>query len=211
MEDKLKKIEIGLIEGKGPAVRDLTRQAVEAGIAPKDILEQALMPGMNEVGRRMNEGVFFIPEVLIAARTMGMVLDYLKPQLMASDVKAAGTIVIGTVHGDLHDIGKNLVRMMYEGAGFTVIDLGVDVLPEKFVAAIREHNADILALSAMLTTTMGAMKDSIQAVQEAGLRDKIKIVIGGAPISQAYADEIGADGYSPDAGMAPILAKHLIA
>jgi 5-methyltetrahydrofolate--homocysteine methyltransferase len=165
---------------------------------------------MNEVGRRFKNNEFYVPEVLIAARAMHAAMDVLKPLLAASDVQPVGTVVIGTVKGDLHDIGKNLVAMMLEGGGFNVIDLGVDVSPEKFLQAVREHKPNIVGLSALLTTTMPAMKTTIEALKEAGVRDQVKVIIGGAPVTQRFADEIGADGYAPDAASAVDVARQLL-
>jgi 5-methyltetrahydrofolate--homocysteine methyltransferase len=165
---------------------------------------------MNHVGKMFEEGEFFIPEMLIAARAMQAGLAVLKPHLMQADVKATGRVVAGTVKGDLHDIGKNLVCMLLEGAGFEIIDLGTDVVPEKFVEVVKEGKADIVALSALLTTTMPNMKVTIEALKNAGVREKAKVIIGGAPLTQAYADQIGADGYAPDASRAVALAKSLM-
>ena len=169
-----------------------------------------MIAAMKEVGRLFEEGDYFVPEMLIAARAMQAGMALLKPHLLSSEVKSAGRVAIGTVKGDLHDIGKNLVALMLEGAGFEVIDLGVDVPPEKFVDAITNSGADIVAFSALLTTTMPNMKVTIDAIQAAGLRDKVKVIIGGAPVTQAYADQIGADGYSADASRAVSLAKSLM-
>jgi 5-methyltetrahydrofolate--homocysteine methyltransferase len=166
---------------------------------------------MDEVGRCMGAGEYYIPDVLISARTMQMALDVLKPGLAESGAAQAGTAVIGTVAGDLHDIGKNLVGMMLEGANFDVVDLGVDVSPEQFVAAAQEHGANLIGMSALLTTTMVSMQDTVDAFDEAGIRDQVKILVGGAPVTQAYADEVGADGYAPDAGSAAVVARDLLA
>jgi 5-methyltetrahydrofolate--homocysteine methyltransferase len=191
-------------------VRENVQIAVDAGIAPEVILQQGLIPAMTEVGRLFEIGEYFVPEMLIAARAMQAGLAILKPRLVAANIAAAGKVVIGTVQGDLHDIGKNLVAMMMEGAGFEIVDLGTDVSPEKFVAAARDHNANLMALSALLTTTMPKMEATIKAVQEAGLRDQVKVMIGGAPVTQGYADKIGADGYAADASRAASLAKTLV-
>ncbi len=171
------------------------------------ILNQGLIAGMDIVGERMENGEMFIPEVLGAAKLMGKCVEVLKPLLGEDDMDSAGHVVIGTVKGDLHDIGKNLVSMMMESAGFIVTDLGVDVAPETFIKAINENDANILALSALLTTTMPMMKQTVEAIVESGLRDNVKILVGGAPVTQAFADEIGADGFAPDAGAASKLAK----
>jgi 5-methyltetrahydrofolate--homocysteine methyltransferase len=191
-------------------VRENVQIAVDAGIAPEVILQQGLIPAMTEVGRLFEIGEYFVPEMLIAARAMQAGLAILKPRLVAANIAAAGKVVIGTVQGDLHDIGKNLVAMMMEGAGFEIVDLGTDVSPEKFVAAARDHNANLMALSALLTTTMPKMEATIKAVQEAGIRDQVKVMIGGAPVTQGYADKIGADGYAADASRAASLAKTLV-
>ena len=211
MSDTLAKIEEGVISGDGAGVKSMAADALEEGLVASDVLQKALMPAMEEVGRRMKEGEFYIPEVLIAARAMQMGLDILKPYLAEGEVGSSGTVVIGTVKGDLHDIGKNLVGMMFEGAGYTVVDLGTDASPEKFVEAAKESSANLIGLSALLTTTMVAMKDTVEAFVEAGVRDQVKIMVGGAPVTQAYADEIGADGYAPDAGSVVEAARQLVA
>jgi 5-methyltetrahydrofolate--homocysteine methyltransferase len=200
----------GVIGGKRPEVELKVREALEAGILPERILNEGLIGAMNEVGRRFEVGQFYVPEMLIAARAMQAGLAILKPQLMETGVKATGRVVMGTVKGDLHDIGKNLVGMMLEGAGFEIINLGTDVPPEKFAQAVRESGAQLLGMSALLTTTMQNMKATVEAIEDLGLRDKVKIMIGGAPVTEAYAKEIGADGYAPDASRAVALAKSLI-
>ena len=169
-----------------------------------------MIAAMKEVGRRFEEGDYYVPEMLVSARAMQAGLSLLKPRLVQSDVKSAGRVAIGTVKGDLHDIGKNLVALMLEGTGFEVKDLGVDVPPEKFVDAITSGDAEIIALSALLTTTMPNMKTTIEAIRQAGLRDKVKVIIGGAPVTQEYADQIGADGFSADASRAVSLAQTLV-
>ena len=190
---------------------NLVKQALAAGALPKEILNQGLIAGMDIVGERMEAGDMFIPEVLMAARTMATCVEILKP-LLADDEGAAGaSVIIGTVKGDLHDIGKNLVAMMMESAGLEVHNLGVDIAPEEFVAQIKAKNAKLVCLSALLTTTMPAMKKTVEAITEAGLKDKVKIMVGGAPVTQAFADEIGADGFASDAGSASKLAKQLAA
>jgi len=199
-----------LIDGRAKEVKQMVSDALAEGVAPADILNKALIVGMNEVGRRFKANEFYVPEVLLAARAMHAAMDVLKPLLAASKVKPRGVVTLGTVKGDLHDIGKNLVGMMMEGSGFQVIDLGVDCAPDKFVAAVKEHKPDIVAMSALLTTTMVNMKSTIQAIAEAGLRKKVKIMVGGAPLTQRYADEIGADGYAPDAASAAELATVLV-
>lgn len=199
-----------IIGGKKDQAEALTKEAIESGIAPEEILNKGLIAGMNIVGQKFKANEFYVPEVLIAARAMHSAMDYLRPILAETGAKPVGRIVIGTVKGDLHDIGKNLVSMMLQGSGFELIDLGVNVEPEKFIEAIKANNAEIVALSALLTTTMPAMKDAIKSIEAAGLRDKVKIMVGGAPVTQNYADEIGADGYSPDAASAVDKAKELL-
>lgn len=210
MNEKLLAIYNAILEGDITGAKDGVQIALDAGLEPGSILADGMIAAMKEVGRLFEEGDCFVPEMLIAARTMQAGLGLLKPYLLSSDVKSAGRVVIGTVKGDLHDIGKNLVALMLEGAGFEINDLGVDVGPEKFVDAIANGGADIVALSALLTTTMPTMKVTIDAIQAAGLRDKVKIIIGGAPVTQAYADQIGADGFSSDASRAVSLAQTLM-
>ncbi|MBQ1942874.1 MAG: corrinoid protein [Clostridia bacterium] len=204
--------ELATLLQKGKA-KDLTAAVTEAlatGTPAKDILNNALIAGMSVVGEKFKNNEVFVPEVLIAARAMNKALEVLKPALAASGVDPVGTALICTVKGDLHDIGKNLVKMMIEGTGFAVVDLGVDVSAEKVVAAIIEHNADIVCLSSLLTTTMMYQKDIIDAIVAAGLRDKVKIMVGGAPVTQQFADEIGADAYTPDAASAAECAKAFV-
>jgi len=186
------------------------QEALDTGIAPQQILNDGMIAAMAEVGRLFEEGEFFVPEMLIASRTMQSGLAFLKRYLVETGVKSAGKIVVGTVRGDLHDIGKNLVGMMLEGGGFEVIDIGVDVPPEKFVQAAQTANVKIIGLSALLTTTMPGMKSTIEALKDAGLRDNVRVIVGGAPITEAYAQEVGADGYAPDASRAVKLAKSLV-
>lgn len=200
-----------LITGDGDVLLEKVKGAVDAGVAADDILQKGLIAGMDIVGAKMESGEMFIPEVLMAGQAMGTVVEYLKPMLAKDGSSSAGKIIIGTVKGDLHDIGKNLVVMMMESAGFEVIDLGVDVEPEIFVEAIKNNQPDILGLSALLTTTMPMMRKSVESVVEAGLRQNLKIIVGGAPVNQAFADEIGADAYAPDAGAASKVAKTLLA
>ena len=207
----LKMITETLITGDGDKLLELVQAALDAGISAKDILQKGLIVGMDIVGEKMECGDMFIPEVLMSAQAMSMSVEVLKPLLAEGDSSSAGKVIIGTVKGDLHDIGKNLVSMMMESAGFEVIDLGVDVAPEKFVEAIKTHKPTIVGLSALLTTTMPMMKKSIMSIEESGLRDTLKIIVGGAPVNQSFADEIGADGYAPDAGAASKLAKALYA
>ena len=210
MSDTLQKLAERLYDGSAPDVAALVQQAIDEGVGPGEILTGGLVVGMDAVGRDFKAGELFVPEVLIAARAMHAGMDILKPLLAASDVQSAGKYAVGTVKGDLHDIGKNLVRMMIEGGGFEVIDLGVDVSPDGFVDAVREHQPDIIGLSALLTTTMTNMKAVIEALEEAGLRDSVKVMIGGAPVTDAYAQEIGADGYAPDAATAVDIARELM-
>jgi len=189
----------------------LVRAHLDQGENALNILDQALIAAMDEVGRKFSAGVFFVPEMLMAAEAMRAGLEVLRPHLARSDIKAKGTIIIGTVKGDVHDIGKNLVKMMLEGAGFETIDLGTDVKPDGFVTAVREHQPQLLGMSALLTTTMPGMKATIEALQEAGLRDTVKIMIGGAPVTAAFAEQIGADAYAPDAATAVDVARGLVA
>jgi 5-methyltetrahydrofolate--homocysteine methyltransferase len=197
--------------GNAPKVKELVQAALNEGVEPGDIVNNALIVGMGEIGVLFKNNEVYVPEVLIAARAMQAGLTILKPLLAEKDVKPVGKVILGTVKGDLHDIGKNLVGMMLEGAGFEVIDLGIDVAPEKFLEAVKTKDANIVAMSALLTTTMPGMKDTIEAIKAAGLRDQIKIMIGGAPVTQSFANEIDADGYAPDAASAADLAKELIA
>lgn len=200
-----------LISGDGEKLQELVQAAVDAGVPANEILQKALIVGMDIVGEKMETGEMFIPEVLMSAQAMATSVEILKPLLAEGEGASAGKVVIGTVKGDLHDIGKNLVVMMMESAGFEVIDLGVDVDPAKFVEAIKANKPSIVGLSALLTTTMPMMKKSIQSIEESGLRDGLKIIVGGAPVNQAFADEIGADGYAPDAGSASKMAKAMYA
>lgn len=198
------------IAGDASAVEELVERAVDEGASPSEIISQYLIPAMTEVGARFERQECYVPEMLVAARAMKTGLSVLKPLLVEGELETAGRVVMGTVKGDLHDIGKNLVSMMLEGAGFEVIDLGVDIGPEKFVKAVQEHKPDIVGMSALLTTTMPAMRSTIEALVEAGLRDSVKILVGGAPLTQGYAEQIGADGYAPDAGSAVRRAKDLL-
>ncbi len=199
-----------MINGQKAPVENLVRQALEAKLPPDEILNTGLIAAMKEVGARFEAGDFYVPEMLIAARAMQAGLAILKPHLAQGGIQSAGKVVIGTVKGDLHDIGKNLVSMMLEGAGFEIVDLGTDVPPEKFVAAIKENNAGLLGMSALLTTTMSNMKLVLAALKEAGVREQVKVMIGGAPVTDSFAKEIGADGYAPDASRAVTLAKSLM-
>jgi 5-methyltetrahydrofolate--homocysteine methyltransferase len=210
MDPMLKSIYESILEGQQKTAVSAVEAALSAGLDPAKILNEGMIAAMREVGRLFEEGEYYVPEMLIAARAMQSGLVILKPYLAKANVQSAGKVAIGTVKGDLHDIGKNLVTMMLEGAGFEVKDLGTDVSPEKFVAVVANEGVDILGLSALLTTTMPNMKVTIEALKEAGLRDKVKVMIGGAPVTEAYAKQIGADGYSPDASRAVNLAKSLI-
>jgi 5-methyltetrahydrofolate--homocysteine methyltransferase len=191
-------------------VKDGVNEALSAGDDPQSILFDGMVAAMGEVGRLFEEGEYFVPEMLIAARAMQDGLGILRPKLVEADIKPAGSVAAGTVKGDLHDIGKNLVCMMLEGAGFKVIDLGTDVAPEKFVDVVKKGEANVIAMSALLTTTMPNMKTTIEVLKESGLRGNVKVMIGGAPVTDAYAKEIGADGYAPDASRAVKLAKSLV-
>ena len=198
----LEDVSLALQAGRAPKVKELVQQAVDEGIPAKDVLEQGLLSGMSVVGEKFKNNEVFVPEVLIAARAMNAGVAILKPYLTEAGVEAKGTAVIGTVKGDLHDIGKNLVKMMLEGRGLNVIDLGVDVEPERFVQAAIDNEADIICCSALLTTTMGEMKHAVEAAAAKGIRDKVKIMIGGAPVTQSFCDSIGADCYTADAASA---------
>jgi 5-methyltetrahydrofolate--homocysteine methyltransferase len=207
----LAKIASRLYDGEDEAVSELVQDALDQGLAPAEVLENGLIAGMDEVGRDFKAGELFVPEVLIAARAMQAGMGILRPLLAEGDAVSAGKCVIGTVKGDLHDIGKNLVKMMLEGAGFELIDLGTDVDPSAFLEAVGEHKPDLIGMSALLTTTMPAMKATVEALEEAGLRDSVKVMIGGAPVTAAYADGIGADAYAPDAASATDTARELVA
>lgn len=205
-----KEMQDALIKGNAPKVKELAESAVAQGHSPADILNEGLIPGMAVIGERFKKNEVYVPEVLIAARAMKSGLAIIKPLLAAAKVEPIGKVIIGTVKGDLHDIGKNLVSMMLEGAGFEVIDAGVDVTPEKFVSLAKESGAKLIGLSALLTTTMPSMKDTIDRLTSEGIRDDFKVMIGGAPVTQRYSDEIGADGYAADASSAVDLAKSLL-
>jgi 5-methyltetrahydrofolate--homocysteine methyltransferase len=207
----LQAIAENIIKGQAPKVQELVTQALKEGVPVRDILHQGLIAGMNVVGDKFKNNEFYVPEVLIAARAMKQGMALIRPRLIEEKVEPVGRAAIGTVKGDLHDIGKNLVAMMLEGAGFEVIDLGIDVPPEKFIGAVKEKGAQVICMSALLTTTMPSMQTTIEAVKEAGLGSKVAVMIGGAPVTQAYADQIGASGYAPDAASAAEKAKELIA
>jgi 5-methyltetrahydrofolate--homocysteine methyltransferase len=210
MDEKLKKVYDGVINGQQNAVTEGVQAALDAPIDPGVILNESMIAAMAEVGRLFQEGEYYVPEMLIAARAMKAGLALLRPKLADANVQAIGKVVIGTVQGDLHDIGKNLVGMMLEGAGFEVIDLGVDVAPQKFVDAVKTHEPNFIGLSALLTTTMPMMKTTIDALVKADVRDKTKVMIGGAPVTQQYATSIGADLFTPDASLAAKRAKEAL-
>lgn len=210
METNLSTIYNAILDGDVTAAQDGVRAALAADMKPGDILAEGMIAAMKDVGKRFEEGDYYVPEMLVAARAMQAALALMKPSLVAGDLKATGKVTIGTVKGDLHDIGKNLVKLMLEGAGFEVRDLGVDVAPEKFVEAISHGDVDIVALSALLTTTMPHMKTTIETIEQAGLRHNVKIIVGGAPVTQDFADQIGADGFSADAGSAPGVVHALL-
>lgn len=210
-EEIFQSIREGILEGNSKLVEGKVQEALDAKVGAGEILNGALIPAMAEVGQLYEDGEYFVPEMLIAARAMKAGLALLKPHLVDASVEPLGTVAVGTVQGDLHDIGKNLVCLMLEGAGFEIKDLGADVSPEKFVEAVKAGGIDIVAMSALLTTTMSRMKDTIEALRSAGVRDNVKVIIGGAPVTEAYAREVGADGYAPDASQAVSLAKKLIA
>lgn len=211
MEDISLKIESALYNGEDEEVEGLVRQALAQGMLPGDILSRGLIAGMDRVGRDFKSGELFVPEVLIAARAMHAGMGVLRPLLAASGAPSGDKFLIGTVKGDLHDIGKNLVKMMLEGAGFETVDLGTDVSPEAFVAAVRQHEPRLLGMSALLTTTMVSMKATMDALREAGLRDSVKVLVGGAPVTTAFAEQIGADACAPDAATAVDIARALVA
>jgi 5-methyltetrahydrofolate--homocysteine methyltransferase len=209
-EEILQQLYDQTLVGNKPEVVALTEQGLEAGIEPTSLLFDALIPALEEVGARFERGDFFVPEMLIAGRAMTGALELLRPLLADTGMETIGTFLMGTVKGDVHDIGKNLVDIMLEGAGFKVIDLGVQVAPETFVDAIREHDPDVVGFSAFLTTTMPMFKSNIEAIAKAGLRDDVIIMVGGAPVTQEYADAVGADGYASDAAGATKRAKELL-
>ncbi len=211
MDDILTAIRSAVIEGNAGQVGSQVQAALDSGTSAKVILDEALIDGMREVGAKFEEGEYFVPEMLVAARAMKSGLTLLRPRLVEDAVEPLGRVVIGTVRGDMHDIGKNLVGMMMEGAGFEVQDLGVNVSPEQFVAAAKDGNVDIIALSALLTTTMPNMAEVIKKLDESGTRGKVKVLVGGAPVTEAFAQRIGADGFAPDASQAASLAKSLMA
>jgi 5-methyltetrahydrofolate--homocysteine methyltransferase len=211
MEPIIKEIYDCVLNGDNKTITGKVQAALDAGINPGELLNEGMVAAMAEVGRLFEEGEYYVPEMLISARAMQTAMGILKPLLVGSDIKPVAKVAIGTVKGDLHDIGKNLVAMMLEGAAFEIVDLGVDVSPEKFVQAVQEQGADIIALSALLTTTMSNMRTTIDALKSAGLREKVKVIVGGAPLTTSFAQDIGADGYAPDASRAVALAKSLVA
>ncbi len=200
-----------VIAGQESKVKELTQAAINGGAEPLAIINEGLIAGMNVVGARFKSGEMFVPEVLVAARSMGAGVAMVKPLLLGQEVPSSGKVLIGTVKGDLHDIGKNLVALMLESGGFDVVNLGIDLAPDKFVAAVKEYQPQVIGLSALLTTTMLVMKDVIELLKEEGLRDRVKVIIGGAPISYDFSSEIGADGFAPDAATAVDLCRKLLA
>ncbi|AET69833.1 methyltransferase cognate corrinoid protein [Desulfosporosinus orientis DSM 765] len=200
-----------VISGKATQVKEKVTAMLEAGVNPLDIINEGLIGGMNVVGPRFKSGEMFVPEVLMSAKAMAAGIEIIKPLIADQDIPSAGKVVIGTVKGDLHDIGKNLVAMMIESGGYSVVDVGVDISPEKFIEAVREHKPSIIGMSALLTTTMLNMKDTIDLLKEEGLRDQVKVMVGGAPVSKDFANEIGADGFAPDAASAVELCKKFLA
>ncbi len=209
MQD-LQPLHEAILTGDAKTAREFTDKAIAAGAKAMELVDGAMVPAMTEVGRRFEAEEYFVPDLLLAARAMKAALEPLKPLLAASDVPRAGRVVIGTVKGDLHEIGKNLVAAMFEGSGFEVFDLGVDVSPERFASEARDRKADIVAMSALLTTTMGSMRATIESLKSAGIRDQVKVLIGGAPISKKYAEDIGADGFADNAVGAVALARQVL-
>ena len=210
MSEILSRISEAIIEGNVDDMVELAEEALDDGISAQDVLDKGLMAGMDYVGVEFKAGNMFVPEVLRSAKAMQTAMDILKPELAKAGAKRTGRVLLGTVKGDMHDIGKNLVGMMCEGAGFEVKDLGKDIDPDGFVQAIRDYKPDIVGMSALLTTTMRAMGHTIKALEEAGLRDQVKVMVGGAPVTQAFADQINADGYAPNAAAAADLARRLV-
>jgi len=208
---ELKKLFDAILKGDNKGAAAVTKEAIAANVQPMELITNYMIPAMNEVGRRFEAEEYYVPELLLSARAMKGALELLRPLLAASGTQPLARVVIGTVKGDLHDIGKNLVGSMLEGGGFEVVDLGADVTPDKFIAAIQEHKANIVALSALLTVTMPMMKNTIEALKQASLRDRVKVMVGGAPVTREYANSIGADGYSETATGAVALARQLAA
>lgn len=209
MDPIIAQIYTDVLQGHHKEVAIQIKSAIRSGVQPTLIMNEGMIAAMREVGRLFEEGEYYVPEMLVAARAMQMGMNVLKPHLTDTESHPAGKVAIGTVEGDFHDIGKNLVKMMLEGAGFEVIDLGVDVSPSAFVMAVKENGVDILAMSALITTTMQAMRPVVEALQNSGLRTKVKVIVGGAPLTDEFARQIGADGYAPDASRAVTLAKSL--
>jgi 5-methyltetrahydrofolate--homocysteine methyltransferase len=210
MIEVLSQISAAIIEGDRDVMDGMTRKAMDAGLDAKQILDEGLMPGMDHVGKEFRAGNMFVPEVLRSARAMQTSMEILRPLLAETGAKMVGKVILGTVKGDLHDIGKSLVAMMCEGAGFEVRDLGKDVAPEAFVEAVKQYEPDLVGMSALLTTTMRAMQQTIKALEEAGIRDSVKVMVGGAPVTQEFADQTGADAYASNAAAASDLAKKLV-
>lgn len=210
MSEILSKLSTAVIAGNFKDMTQLTQEAIDRGLDAQQILNEGLMPGMDHIGVQFRAGNVFVPEVLRSARAMQTAMDLLKPLLLQSGVKMRGKVLLGTVKGDLHDIGKNLVGMMCEGAGFEVKDLGKDIAPEDFVKAVKEFEPDVVGMSALLTTTMRSMEQTIKALQEAGVRDRVKIIIGGAPVTGSFAEQIGADGYASNAAAAVEMVKKFV-
>ncbi len=210
MSEVLTSISTAIIKGQKDEIGKITQEALDQGLSAQEILYNGLMPGMDHVSTQFKAGDMFVPEVMRSARCMLNSMEILKPLLIETGVKMVGKVLLGTVKGDLHDIGKNLVGMMFEGAGFEIMDLGISVEPEKFVEAVKDFEPDILGMSALLTTTMRAMGDTIKALEEAGVRDRLKVMVGGAPVNQAFAKEIGADAYAPDAAAAADVGRKLV-
>jgi 5-methyltetrahydrofolate--homocysteine methyltransferase len=210
MDNLVQEVYSAVLNGNASEVKEKVQLALDNGTEAETILNSGLIAAMKEVGQLFEDGEYFVPEMLISARAMQSGMIILRPHLVAQDIKPIGKVVIGTVKGDLHDIGKNLVSMMLEGSGFQIFDLGTDVSPEKFLDAINTHKPDIVGMSALLTTTMVNMEKTMQFLEENGVRKGVKVIIGGAPISQKYADDIGADGYAPDASQAAVIASRLM-
>jgi 5-methyltetrahydrofolate--homocysteine methyltransferase len=209
--ERFERIYEAILKGDNGGAVEVAQEALDAGEDPQELIDRGMIPAMAEVGRRFEEEVYFVPELLLSARAMKGALALLRPLLAESGGRKIGSVVLGTVQGDLHDIGKNLVAAMMEGAGFEVLDLGADVSPQQFVEAVKQHSAGLVGLSALLTVTMPSMKSTIEALEEAGLRDSVKVLVGGAPLSQEYADEIQADGYADNAAAAVRVAQQLVA
>jgi len=210
MENLVQEIYSAVLNGNASETKEKVQMALDNGSPAEELLNQGLIAAMKEVGQLFEDGEYFVPEMLISARAMKSGMTILRPILVSQDIKPIGKVVIGTVKGDLHDIGKNLVSMMLEGSGFEIIDLGTDVTPEKFLEAINTHKPDLVGMSALLTTTMTNIEKTLRFLEENGARKGLKVIIGGAPISQKYADEIGADGFAPDASQAAIVAKRMM-